>query len=98
MKFLMRRFALAALLPVAMCADARPEVRTEHLQVASPAWAFQQVARPSRSDAAQGARVALVGNTADPAGAGPEALTDGQLRFFGLCAILMGLAGLWLMA
>jgi hypothetical protein len=26
------------------------------------------------------------------------ALTDGQLRFFGLCAILMGLAGLWLMA
>lgn len=25
-------------------------------------------------------------------------LTDGQLRFFGLCAILMGLAGLWLMA
>ena len=26
------------------------------------------------------------------------ALTDGQLRFFGLCAILMGLSGLWLMA
>ena len=26
------------------------------------------------------------------------ALTDGQLRFFGLCAVLLGLGGLWLMA
>ncbi len=60
-------------------ATAEVTVRTEQLNPADPAWAFKTLPRPSRTDAAHGARVALAGNTLEPAGADAAVLVNGRL-------------------
>ncbi len=69
-------FALSAWAASA-CAGA--VVRTEHLNPADPAWTFKVVPGPSRSDAAQGARVTLEGNQWHAGGGGGAALVNGRL-------------------
>jgi alpha-mannosidase len=60
-------------------AEATPAVSVEQLNPATADWAFRNVPRPSKSDAAGGAKVSFVGNESEPAGMGPEVLTDGLL-------------------
>lgn len=53
-------------------------VQTEQLNPADPEWAFKTIPRPSKSDVAQGAKVAVVGNEWHPGGGG-KALVNGRL-------------------
>jgi alpha-mannosidase len=61
----------------AMTALAEVSVQHEHLSTASPRWDFQLVPRPSKSDLASGAKVTLVGNQFEPAGADGSVLVNG---------------------
>ena len=77
-----RFFSLAGLLPalcVALAARSEIQVRTEQVNPGSPAWAFQKIPGPSKSDAAQGCPVVAVGNSFDPVGSDAAALTDGRM-------------------
>ena len=77
-----RFFSLAGLLPalgLAVAARAEIQVRTEQVNPGSPAWAFQKIPGPSKSDAAQHCPVVAVGNSFDPVGSDAAALTDGRM-------------------
>lgn len=54
-------------------------VRSEHLTTPDPAWKFQSIPRPSRSDLAKGATVSLHGNTFEAMGAKGDVLVNGVM-------------------
>ena len=53
------------------------QVKYEQLNPANPAWKFKTIPGPSRSDIASGAKVRLVGNQFEPAGADGSVLVNG---------------------
>ena len=69
----------AALFFQSLEASAAVTVQVERLNPADPNWNFKTIPRPSKSDAANGAKVEFVGNEIAKEGSGPEALTDGIL-------------------
>ena len=70
---------LGASLTLASAALAEVIVQTEQLNPADPAWNFKTFPRPSKSDIAAGAKVTLVGNQFEPAGADGAVLVNGRL-------------------
>ena len=54
-------------------------IKTEQIRPAEPAWKFKTIPGPSKSDAANGAKVTFVDNAADPQSGDPLVLTDGEL-------------------
>ncbi len=54
-------------------------VKHEHLVNADPTWSFRSIVRPSKSDLAAGAKIALAGDRFEPAGADGAVLVNGVL-------------------
>ena len=70
---------LSASLALASAAFAEVTVQTEQLNPADPSWNFKTIPRPSKSDIAQSAKVTMVGNQFEPAGADGSVLVNGIL-------------------
>ena len=71
-------FVAASLLLVSAAA-AEVTVKTEQINPADPAWKFKTIPRPSKSDAAATAKVSLVGDHWESAGANGSVLVNGLL-------------------
>lgn len=69
----------AAAFSVALAATGDVVVKTERLNPADAKWNFKTIPRPSKSDAANGAKVEFVGNAPDRQSGAPTGLTDGIL-------------------
>jgi alpha-mannosidase len=70
---------LAIFLVARVTVLAAVEVKSEHLTPADPAWSFKTIPRPSKSDIAAGAKVTVIGNQFEPAGAEGAVLVNGVL-------------------
>jgi hypothetical protein len=70
---------LGASLVMTSAAFAEIVVQTEQLNPADPAWNFKTIPRPSKSDLAVGAKITMVGNQFEPAGADGSVLVNGVL-------------------
>jgi len=70
---------LSASLALASATFAEVIVQIEQLNPADPAWNFKTIPRPSKSDIAAGAKVTMVSNQLEPAGAEASVLVNGIL-------------------
>jgi len=70
---------LALAFSLSSAALAEAVVKTEQLNPATPAWAFRQIPRPSKSDLACRATVTLAGNQFEGAAGEGSVLVNGQL-------------------
>lgn len=70
---------VTAVMMTASTASGDVVVRSEHLTTPDPAWKFQSIPRPSRSDLAAAAKVSLHGNSFEAAAAKGDVLVNGVM-------------------